>query len=190
MPDLPVNSNDAQPVNLVDATNNTQVAVVDTNGFLTLQYPEGALAKLGKVFSIQVAPTITGLAETAAVLFKNPSGSGKTVYLIRLQSDPFVKNDNPALRMYHTPTVTANGTTVTPVNTNLGNSTTSIANVFTLPTVTSNGTIVQAVSATNDTLWVDFYMSRIIQPNNSILITETISTINTANGIFIKWAEF
>lgn len=177
------------PVEIVDDSTGNELGI-DANRFLTAQYPEGTLAASGKVFSIQVSPTITGLAETAAVLLKNPSGSGKNLYLIRIQSDPFSKNDNPVLKMYHTPTVTANGTTATPVNTNLGSATTSIANAFTLPTVTANGTIVQALAATNDSVVLNMDFSRVIQPGQAILITETISTINTANGIFIKWAEF
>ena len=130
-----------------------------------------------------------GTVETAAYLFKNPSGSGKQVKIVSIYQNT---NGTGTVRIYKTPTVTANGTTITPQSLRLQASPpASIANVFSSPTVTSNGTFIMdfVSTAQSGSLGFELLGYLILDANQTILITVQNSANNTNTDIGLQWLE-
>lgn len=92
-------------------------------------------------------------------------------------------------RMYEAPTITANGTAQTPVNTNTSSTNTSTMNVYTLPTVTARGTKVDEAVVTIGTLRVRHDFGFALHPGSDYLITLQASAANNDFSLVTKWAE-
>lgn len=133
--------------------------------------------------------------ENRIILFRNPSGSGKVIYLQRLQVLlTNTNNSSGVIRGYVAPTVTTNGTPLTPVNTNVGGGgASSIADVFSTPVVSAVGTLafatrVQGGDGAQPTDF-DFDGSTAINPGVDVLITGTPDGNNRELIITIMWLE-
>lgn len=142
-----------------------------------------------QMFSVQTALTNIGTTETAFVLVKNPNGSGKTLRITRV----FLSTSGSGtIRLYHTPTITSNGSTLAINNRYIKTSpTATVMTAFTSPTISVNGTIMFLALTTTQlgTFQVFDDQDLILDPNFNILITVQNGANNTPTAVGIEWAE-
>jgi|Deesub1362A_J573_1020465.scaffolds.fasta_scaffold00652_18 hypothetical protein len=155
------------------------------------------LKKISDGYGFMASKRFTAVASgsTAEMYFENPSGSGRNIYVILIRC---VSEAQGTVDIYTGVSVSSSGTTITPVNLNLGSTNTSIANVehsgtyditgATLfqETVAPGGT---GVHATGDIAEVG--ESVIMPPNDTdLLIIYTNESGSAANmSIRIIWWE-
>lgn len=134
----------------------------------------------------------TNGTESAFFFLKNPSGSGKKLFIDDVQCDIVTKGQEALFRMYVNPTSSANGTAATISSSYIGGGTAaSSATAFTGPTVSANGTKFRVFSVGKDagSTDVSFNFGLEIAANNTILFTGTPSANNVIVAISIRWAE-
>lgn len=149
------------------------------------------LADVQKVFITNFEITGLGTTETAAVLFRNPTGSGKLVKLYRLTMsnlhtvDSFIR-----VRAYGAPTVTSDGTGLTESCTYFGGAAGS-AEAFASPTVSSNGTRLAqwVVPSFSNALIIPLDYQIILPANTTILLTAQADGTSRILGGSLIWAE-
>ncbi len=144
---------------------------------------------LGKAYVVTTnVITIAGTSETAFLLLKNPSGSGKT---IRIQKILFGMEGIISIstyRIYRDPTITANGTVLTPINLLKGGSY-GVLSVFRAPTITGNGTLMVVDTFTPHSPDYDLDLGFLISPNENILITIDPTTANLLHMATVYYME-
>lgn len=129
-----------------------------------------------------------GTTETAFFLLKNPNASGKNLRLLRIT--PGIAGGT--MRLYHTPTITSDGTGLTEVNNRIKTSpTAAVATAFSSPTISANGTLmyVTALSAQINTRDIDMMWLPLIEPNFNILVTFQAGANNTPTACSMVWME-
>lgn len=146
----------------------------------------------GTVFSVAADINMaTGDAENPVILLRNPAGSGKTIYIRRITYGVSTNNVYIVAKLYKTPTISVNGTTITPQNLLVGSGTASVILATTLPTLSSNGTLVANGSSPQNSstypLIDDFYMS--VPENQSIALTGTAAGNNRVGSFTVQWVE-
>mgnify|MGYP000651507505 CR=1 FL=1 len=126
------------------------------------------------------------------IYFENPSGSGRTVYIVMIEVVSFAQAH---IDIYRNSTVTSSGTSITPVNLNFSSTITSVANVeyggtYTLGTLTLNtvcpgGRAIRAVGGASEV-----GETVIIPPGYNFLIRVTNKSTSSADlSIRIIWWE-
>lgn len=121
--------------------------------------------------------SIASTSETPIILLSNSAANNTSVFLTLKKLLCLTANQSALFKIYYDPTVTGNGTPVTPVNLKNGSSAVANASVFTSPTTSSNGTYIAALASAN----VDANVSdvlQIIDPGHTMLITVTLSQNN------------
>lgn len=123
-------------------------------------------AFLGNQYSLPpTGKSLTNTVETAAIVLKNPAGSGKSMFIF--QRAFMTDNNSLIFRYYLNPTLNVPGSTTAAVNMRSGSANTSISLCYQGASITSNGTLVEAypnVPYVNGTMLI-------IDPGNSVLIT-------------------
>lgn len=129
-----------------------------------------------------------GTSETAFYLFKHPSGTGKIIKIMQIQISI---SGGGAIRLYHTPTITSNGTSITPVNKYIKTSpTASVVTPFFTPTISSNGTLLEMAQVSAQNGAIDLIKSPIIiDPNFNLLLTALNVANNTPTHATFHWIE-
>jgi len=180
-------------VRIVDATSQ-YTAKVDSIGNIYASGGASNAASLGKLFWLPVAVNITPANTEVNILhILNPSGSGKTVILCCVDYG-FSNTTAVAARFkwYSNPTITAAGTTVTPVNGLIGSAVTSAINTYTSPTHSARGTemVSHSVYGGTQSFAQFLFDGRIVIPaNNRILLTGTPDGVNRGTLINLRWIE-
>lgn len=149
------------------------------------------LADAGKVFSTNFEVSSIGTTEIPVALFRNPSGSGKVIKLIRLTlSNLHTVSSFIRVRAYVAPTVTADGTALTEGCTRIGGSA-GVAEAFSSPTVSANGTRIAqwVVPAFAAALIIPLDHLFILDPNTSLLITGQADGTSRVCGGSLIWSE-
>jgi hypothetical protein len=171
--------------------NATMRATASTSTTITTS---GGAVSSGAVFSVAVlnfSLATTG-TENPILYMTNTSSNTVSAYIESSYCGINTANRQASFEVYTNPTVSANGTVVTPVNRAVGNSATSAMNVYKGPTITSNGslisTIINAQNANSISI-VDAYNLKIL-PGNSILITGNPGTNSTGIYISLTWSEY
>lgn len=126
------------------------------------------------------------------MLLRNPSGSGKNIYITAIHAGCEITNVNSTFSIFVNPTVTANGTGQDEVANSIGTGApASVALLTTLPTVSAIGTRLAARTQGQNTNSEDVLSAQYIKiaPDNSILITADPSSNNRAQTISIFWIE-
>ena len=126
------------------------------------------------------------------MLIINPSGSTKDFYFWRSRIAMLVTNNNLEVRIYSNPTVTANGTAITPRNRNIGGTNPSVqTQAYRLPTISANGNLitVAGIGQNNNSIDLNEDFAIRLAPNNSLLITGKPSSNNRAAAVTIVWQE-
>lgn len=151
------------------------------------------LVAQGKSFIVATSlNTASAGVDNPLVLIRNPIGSGKTLYLYRLIVGNLITNVQCDYRIHHTPTIISNGTAFTPTNALIGNSNTSVFNVYTLSTVSSTGTRLGSLNYGQNSNSLDYLGDFSIQlpPGKDFLLTGNPSSNNRISAITIVWVEF
>jgi hypothetical protein len=146
----------------------------------------------GKVFSLSAQLNMAAAdSDNPLILIRNPSGSGKTLYLYRMSFGINVNNVNANFKLKHTPTITSNGTTATPVNTNIGHANTSVMNVYTLSTLSASGTQLNSLTVAQNGNTFDFLgdFSIWLPPGKDLVLTGDPSSNNRESSVTLVWAE-
>lgn len=149
------------------------------------------LAAQNKVFSTNWEVSAIGTTEIPIVLFRNPSGSGKTVRLIRLTLSNFhTVTSFIRVRAYAAPTVTSDGTGLTEACTHIGQAA-GVAVTFSSPTVSANGTRLAQweVVAFNQALTIPLDLLILLDANTQLLITGQADGTNRILAGSLLWAE-
>lgn len=148
---------------------------------------------LGQVFSAGAhsVNAATGSSDNAILYIKNPTGSGKTLYVHKIFAGVITANRAAVFGVFVNPTSSANGTSAT-VNNNLaGSATATVTTAFTLPTVSATGNLLRGLAVgQNSTAVVDPVEGSIqVPPNNTLLVTANPSANATLVEISAVWQE-
>ena len=134
--------------------------------------------------------TVTSGTEYPLFYIRNPLGSGKRMFIREIRSGNVTSGRVCLTRVYHTPTVTANGTAQTPVSMNIGGGAPAASVlVNTVPTVTGNGTRVSEIASNDQPGVLDYNWGLILNANFSLLITVQGNSNNTVVALNIIWTE-
>ena len=158
---------------------------------------EGHIREAKKLYYISENFNLASSGTQApAFLIRNPNGSGKIIRLTGLEA--LLTNTVGAIaivRLYHGPTITANGTALTIRNASHGGSPGATAmNAYSGPTISANGnricggTILSGTSGGRDLL-LPFKGNIAIHPNNDLLITGQPDGTNRAMELTLRWSE-
>lgn len=142
----------------------------------------------GEYYSASAGGTLANKNETPIIWWSNPAASGMDIEFWDVDLGT-PNNITFIWRLYLNPTITANGTTYTPVQLNTGSTNTSDANVYTLPTVSAYGTLADIAVVTIGTLRVPLDFGISIDEGDSALMTMQASSANNDYFLSIKWAE-
>jgi len=167
---------------------------LDTSGNLrtapTVQNPSllsNQMYSMGVVRNSAAADTDNNI-----VLLRNPNGSGKTVYIVSIVCNNVTTNVTTIFKIFTNPTVTLNGTAVTPDSRFIGNgAAAAITLINTLPTATLPTVSLVAITAGQNSAGVSLihpYTIGIVA-NNSLVITASPSSNNRSVSITINWIE-
>lgn len=134
--------------------------------------------------------TISSSNETALLYLKNPSASNKIILTSHFKHGTDSSNVRSVVRIYFNPTVTANGTALTIINTYVAASPpASGMEVYKLPTVTDNGTILNLDIAPANVSSKGLNRFYFVDPGNTILATVTNSSANAKTFSDVYWVE-
>jgi hypothetical protein len=201
----------------VSATGSTQVNLFDDSGAIllgqkamTLSLPV-VLASDHSIIDVQTraeaagandrlfvlnSEITLGAAEEPLMLITNPGGSGYKILFQDLQVSCIdVGNGESAIRIYKTPTITANGTANSAKPIRVGATLpTSATNSYDQPTISSNGTrmytfYITGGPASGGTYMYNFQSKFILDPGYSILLTGDADGTGRLIGTNIVWAE-
>lgn len=147
--------------------------------------------RAGKVFSLTDAVNAASASsENPIFLLKNPSGSGKTFYIYKFSANMNVTNVGAKFGIYANPTITTNGTSMTPANQLIGGGA-SAATAFKLSTVSAPGTLLQGFCSGSNV--ASFRMiddcGIILPANNNLLITCNPVSNHREAVLNLVWVE-
>lgn len=169
----------------------TNEGIVNTDGTLATRANDHQLAVANQVFITNFEVSSIGTSEIPVVLFRNPSGSGKTVKLIRLtMSNLHTVTSFIRVRAYGSPTVTSDGTSLTEICTHVGASG-PVSVSFSSPTVSANGTRFSqwVVPSFSVPTIINLDMVFLLDANTQVLLTAQADGTNRVLGGSLIWAE-
>lgn len=171
------------------------VVLASDHSIINVQTKAEAAGVNDRLFVLNSEITL-GSAEAPLMLITNPGGSGYKILFQDLQVSCIdVGNGESAIRIYKTPTITANGTTNSAKPIRVGASLpTSAANSYDQPTISANGTrmytfYVTGGPASGGTYMYNFQSKFILDPGYSILLTGDADGTGRLIGTNIVWAE-
>lgn len=137
---------------------------------------------------------IATVSETSYFLLKNPSGSGKAlrIFQTRIGHQATTASNGILFNFYANPTVTANGTSLTPVNQRIvSGAAATVAQAFRSPTTTSFGTKLFESQSFGQfpSLEMNFPHQIILDANNTLLVSVTGTSINLPVHVSMTWSE-
>jgi hypothetical protein len=140
----------------------------------------GKQTYLGNSFTLpQTGKALTDTSEHPIAVIKNPSGSGKSLFLYGFS---IISDLNPTLiRFYISPTINAAGSATAAVNLRSGSTTSSISLCYLGATITANGTLAYTIPCTTSGIPLHFLI--VIDQGNSLLITgqQVSGSMGTSN---------
>jgi hypothetical protein len=183
--------NSIQPNILIGGTDKTDIGNIgDSLKVISSNY--GVLS-FGLLFSAaaDVNATTAG-TNNPLILIKNPTESGKNIFIWSCRLGSSVTNTSMGFKFFINPTITTNGTTLTPVNRNVGGSNpATISQAFTLSTISASGTLLDIadVGQNNSSIGTNQDLTIILNPGNNLLITGSPSSNNRNASVTIVWQE-
>jgi hypothetical protein len=126
------------------------------------------------------------------LLVRNPTGSGKTLYVYKLGFGSTVANVSAVFKVFADPTVTANGTSQAATSLNVGGGAPTASVLATsTPTVTADGAEIESYEAgsnNNSGSFVEDFSIH-VAANHSLLITGNPGSNNRDAALTIVWVE-
>jgi hypothetical protein len=125
------------------------------------------------------------------ILFRNPSGSGKAIYIKAILINVTINGVYADFGLYASPTVTVNGTTVNGYTRTVGSGVSPVALVTTVPTVTSPGNLLGSYTNGQNCTVLNLLPNNYLKllANQSILITADPQSNNRNFDATIVWTE-
>lgn len=189
MADLP--ADESIEVVIRDSADQTREMMVNADGSLTAKTMNELWAFQGKVYSLSGEfNAASGGNDNPILLIKNPSGSGKTLYLLRLYVGCVVTNVPVEWKIAHTPTITLNGTSQTPQNFTIGGAASAMT-VFSLPTLVSIGTVMGDFGNGQNAQGMELLtgIPILLSANQNLVISAAPASNNRVVEITAVWAE-
>jgi len=121
---------------------------------------------LGNTFSLITSLSLGDTSEHLEFLLTNPATSQKALFLLRRKIS---SSAGVYVKMYLNPTISGNGTPVTPINLRPAYTATSAASCYIAPSASANGTLITADGTLNFTQVIDNLI--VIDPGSSVLIS-------------------
>jgi hypothetical protein len=150
----------------------------------------------GMGFSTTGNASLNNTTETPVILLANPSNSGINARAMYFYAAPNSTQGIVTVNIYTNPTVSANGTAVTPVN-NLVSASAPLSsmNLYGGPTISANGTkrLTVVTNAGADASLFNFAQTAILAPGNTMLMTVTVGNIGLLSSVntyfYLQWVE-
>jgi len=179
----------AQAVSIESSDNGTKM-VVNADGSINTMVNRLSL-DAGKVFGFAIEQNQASTGEQPLILLRNPSASGKTMYLGRIAVGTVDSITRFRLRVYQKPTVTSVGTAGTVYSNQVKSSpATAVALVYTLPSVSANGTRIRTYSQADTGLRDESLVYGIsIAAGQDLLVTGDIDASNKVLFVNMTWSE-
>lgn len=170
--------------------------ILAANGRLLVETSEAEASNHlieGKVFYATVSSytLISAGSNNPIFLVKNPSGSGKTMFLFSVVANCRVTNVQVTFLLFKNPTILTNGTSFTPANANFSHTNTSSLEVYTGSTVVSTGTLIVGDQVGQNSNSSNMILSEriAIAPGQTLLLTGDPFSNNRAIIMSIGWVE-
>ncbi len=164
-------------------TGTNPLVTSSTQGFLTGNVVYSAQADINQA---------TAGIDNPLLLFRNPTGSGKTLFILEVRVGNTVANVSSEFKLFSMPTITANGTAVTAASNNInGGAGAATGLVTTIPTISANGTAMKSIAAgqnTNSEVFGEAFTTA-VQPGGAFLVTGNPLSNNRSAAVSITWAE-
>jgi hypothetical protein len=141
----------------------------------------------GYVASIDTI-TLANTTESAVMLLTNPAANKVALFNYLSSAASLTSGNSVTFKFYYNPTITGNGTALTPVNLRYLSANTSVMTAFKSPTISSNGTYLYSIQA-NFGQSTDSKILSILDPGKSLLVTATASANSTAFTLSRVWNE-
>lgn len=172
---------DCVPVTIASDQPNLNVTVSQSNTLDNNQLYSSAI-------EVNMAAAST---DNPLLLLRNPAGSGKTLYIFKVQAGTSVTNVGVVFKVFSNPTITTNGTAVAVINRNIGGISSSVGLVNSLPTVSSTGGKLSSLSVgqNNNSIIFAEEFSVAVKAGNSLLVTGDPTSNNRQSILSIAWRE-
>lgn len=191
--------NETMEVIIRDSATSANELMVNADGSINVQTPDSdpitvvfddtSAARDGMLYFVNTGfNSISTPTETDYFLIKNPAASGKVVTLeqVILGVDENI-GATYRVRIYLDPTITTNGTEVTPVNARQVGTVAVSSTTFRSPTISARGTLLFVTNSTIGNNVIDAG-SILLDENHNYLVS--IQTDNTANfNLLVNFSE-
>jgi hypothetical protein len=188
MADLDVNETDE--VTVADAAGVNKLTV-NADGSINAIASNYSLVKNQKSFGCNVEQNVASTGEQNVLLVRNPSGSGKSMFINIFECAVLGSATRYRVRLYQKPTVTAAGTsTGTFSNTVTSAPTAAVGLIYVLPTTSARGTRMSTYSQEGvSSIFEKFDYGIDLMPGYDLLITADFDATNKVLGINLQWSE-
>lgn len=148
-------------------------------------------SRTGNTFTAYIDyEAVSGTSEVPHLLFRNPSGSEKRVYVTHFAFGHDSTVTRSMFKIYKDPTITTEGTVLTKVNlAAIDSAPNAVATVFKNPTISANGTLMSSKLMSKESSSDGQNRSIVVSAGHEILITvkNDITGILTLSQIY--WVE-
>ena len=179
-----------QPAAYTDSTQNP--ITIDEFGIRSRSIQSSIRGEWGKAFTVTTNFVVAGLGtptQEPFLLIRNPAGSGKICKFNKFAVSQG-NSASPTYLFYLNPTVSANGTLLTPVGDRQTGQASGVTLFNTLPTVSANGTLFFCSRNDGSCFPEIFDFGLWLEPNNSVLINiEQINSVSNSQAIDVHYIE-
>lgn len=162
---------------------------IDGTSLLGMSEAFPLIADRGGGFELAVDGISTGSAsESPLLLIDNPSGSGKRL-ILETAIFGIPSTGTVVYRIYSNPTITANGTEISPVGCRQSGQNSPVAKWYSLPTASAFGNKFFVSRVDSMPLLQDWNLSRVLEPNNKYLVTATQSVSSQSGNLTFQYGE-
>lgn len=167
------------------------VVIASDQTRVPIRFPDRTLLDAGQSFGFSIEQNQASTGEQNLILFRNPSGSGKTVYLTKINCGTTDTITRFKIRIYQKPTVSAVGTTGTIFSNQIKSSPpSSVCLVYTVPTTSAKGTKIRSYSQSDTgSKLEDFRYGISLEAGQDILITGDTDASNKILFADFQWSE-
>lgn len=155
-------------------------SILDVNG-KQIYLANGYVASIDSI-------TLATTTETPAMLLTNAAANTVGLFSYLAAGASLTSGNSVVFKFYYNPTITSNGTALTPVNLRFASGNLSAMTAFKAPTISANGTYLYSMQANFGSGSVSNIIS-VLDPGKSLLVTATASANTTAYTLSRIWNE-
>lgn len=172
-------------------TSSMPVVIASDQTQVSIRFPDRTLLAAGQLFGFSIEQNQASTGEQNLILFRNPSASGKTVYITKINCGSVDTLTRFKIRVYQKPSVSAVGTAGTIFSYQIKASPpSSVCLVYTVPSISAKGTKIRSYSqADTGSKWEDFRFGISLEAGQDILITGDTDASNKILFADFQWSE-